>query len=89
MDDLFPFIKTSYIDRRHEAPPPASGPEQEEWAFNHLPLTEKQKEAFLADMIKEQLVKEKKSKAEKSRVRVKREDITSTCRKSVKEWTKE
>jgi len=98
IDDLFPAIQSSYIDKRHEMPCPiqktediADDHEVNEWVLNHLPFgSNEQRLAFMASLVSDQ----QKKKSHEGRVKWRlvhkkiKEQKAQTSLKSVKEITK-
>lgn len=75
IDDLFPRILADFSHKRHDEPCPkqttddiAQCPLVNEWVLNHLPLTEKQKQKLLQQLVVDQLKHDKAKKSQRWKV---------------------
>jgi hypothetical protein len=96
--NLYPYQLTASGSDMHEKPCPiqknpdiSQDQEINEWVLNKLPLTEAQKEAFIALLLKDQLVQDKIDKSEKVKKRIRQNRREAKGREKttgVKELTK-
>lgn len=78
--NLYPELQAHTVQNPWEVPCPrqthpdiAADHAIQQWVFNHLPLTDPEKLALIADMMKEKEIKERKEKAEKTKEKIKHE----------------